>query len=77
MKYLLLLLVVGVGLFLLFGRKRGGSTRAQSDAQRPKSGPATMLSCAHCGVHLPREDAVVDAAGLGFCSDAHRIAGPR
>ncbi len=26
---------------------------------------------------VPRDDTVVDAAGRAFCSDAHRLAGPR
>jgi uncharacterized protein len=36
-----------------------------------------MLACAHCGVHLPSADALRDAAGRAYCSDAHRLAGPR
>ncbi|HEX5747063.1 MAG TPA: PP0621 family protein [Archangium sp.] len=81
MKYLLLLLVVGVVLFLMFGRRR------KPDEDRPDAGDrpaarrpgeaATMLACAHCGVHLPRDDAVLDAAGRAYCGEAHRIAGPR
>ena len=34
-----------------------------------------MMQCAHCGVHLPRADALMDARGA-FCSEAHRLAGP-
>ena len=77
MKYLLVLLVVGVGLFMLIGRNRGASRGNRRDPARPTPGPASMLECAHCGVHLPRDEAVLDAAGRGFCTDAHRIAGPR
>ncbi len=36
-----------------------------------------MLACAHCGVHLPQADARLDAAGRPYCSDAHRLLGPR
>jgi hypothetical protein len=28
-------------------------------------------------VHLPSADALRDAAGHAYCSDAHRLAGPR
>lgn len=81
MKYLLLLLVVGVVLFMMFGRGRKSSADAASEARRPAARrpneTATMLACAHCGVHLPREEAVLDAAGRPYCGDAHRIAGPR
>jgi uncharacterized protein len=83
MKYLLVLLVVAIGLFALFGRGRGRRPAAPDKAEpaRPPApaaaAPAPMLACAHCGVHLPRDDAVLDAAGRGFCGDAHRLAGPR
>lgn len=76
MKTLLLLgLVFGV-LWLLKGRRRGG---ADATPRRPPKPPApqAMLACAHCGVHLPQSDALMDAAGRPFCSDAHRLAGPR
>ena len=36
-----------------------------------------MLACAHCGLHLPARDALVDAAGQPYCSEAHRRAGAR
>lgn len=75
MKYLLLLLVVGIALYLMLGRRRSGG-----DTSAPKPKPkatASMVACAHCGVHLPRDDALLDAGGRTFCGEAHRIAGPR
>ena len=40
---------------------------------RPKSLPERdTVRCGHCGVHLPREDAVA-AGGAYFCSEKHRI----
>lgn len=73
MKYLLVLLVVVVGLWLLLGRSkgRGGARRS--------AGPKTdvMVACAHCGLHLPQSESVGDAGGRPYCSDAHRLAGPR
>lgn len=80
MKYLLVLLVVGIGLWALFGRSR---RQAGPPTAPPPQKPAEatelvpMLTCAHCGVHLPREDAVLDAGGRAYCGDAHRLAGPR
>lgn len=38
--------------------------------------PVDMVPCAHCGVHLPASDALVNDAGQRFCSEAHRRAGP-
>jgi uncharacterized protein len=32
-----------------------------------------MLACAHCGVHLPRDEALPGRGGV-FCSEAHRAA---
>jgi uncharacterized protein len=38
---------------------------------------APMLACSHCGLHLPKTEAVFDAEGRPFCGEAHRLAGPR
>ena len=74
MKFVLLLLAVLLLLWMLFGRGRGrgdGSSRAE-----PPSGQTeAMVACAHCGVHLPRSEAL-RAAELSYCSPAHRDAGP-
>jgi uncharacterized protein len=32
-----------------------------------------MVACSHCGLHLPRGEAL-PAAGGHFCSEAHRAA---
>jgi uncharacterized protein len=81
MKYLLVLLVVIVGAWLLMGRRRGDGAPPQGPAAKGgKAGtkkPQEMLACAHCGVHLPQAEAVMDAGGRPFCSEAHRLAGPR
>lgn len=78
MKFLLVVLVVVVGLWMLLGRTR---RRVDPPASTPKPGGSNevspMVACAHCGVHLPRPDAMFDADGRVFCSDAHRLAGPR
>lgn len=52
---------------------------------RPKAPPKTdtrqlpvqIVACAHCGLNLPQTDALQDVAGRPFCSEAHRVAGPR
>ncbi|WP_119290636.1 PP0621 family protein [Azohydromonas sediminis] len=72
-KFVVVALVVGLVLWLMFGR-RG---RAGSPSPTPRRrGPEDMITCAHCGVHLPRSEALV-AAGRAYCSEAHRDAGPR
>lgn len=84
MKYLLVLLVVGVVLYLLLGRGRvrsdddsGAGAKKRKGGEQALAKPATMLACVHCGVHLPQVEAVRDGAGRAYCSDAHRLAGPR
>ncbi len=80
MKYLLVLIVVGVALWLINARRRmpppgGGGGRTRGPAPPPR--PQAMLACVHCGVHVPQGDVVADAAGRPYCSEAHRLAGPR
>ena len=85
MKYLLVLVVVLVMAWVLMGRRRkrgdgDGSSGQATPHKRDAAGPAApqqMLSCAHCGVHLPESESVANPQGQPFCSEAHRLAGPR
>jgi uncharacterized protein len=86
MKFLLLLLVViGAVAWLAIGRRKPPASGSRPDDAPPpkpaaRPGPATpqtMVACAHCGVHLPAADALRDAEGRVYCSDAHRRAGTR
>ena len=78
MKYLVLLLVILVVGWLAFGRRRLPPLPPREPGKaKPPSEPQAMLACAHCAVHLPQSDAQFDAAGRPFCSEAHRLAGPR
>lgn len=52
-------------------------TRPTKPSDNEPARPVDMLPCAHCGVHLPSSDALVNEAGQPFCSEAHRRAGPR
>ena len=76
MKYLLVLLVVGFGLWSLVSRLRGGG-EARNGATKPAKPalPVVTVQCAHCGLHLPASDAVPGGSRL-YCSDAHRLLGP-
>ena len=82
MKFLLVLLVVGVGLWMLISRLRGpGAGGAKPGGSGSKGGkpaaaePVVMVQCAHCGVHLAAADALPEGARQ-YCSDAHRRRGP-
>jgi uncharacterized protein len=69
MKILLFLVVVFVLLWLL----RGTTSRRRGGGARPPQAPQPMVVCAHCGVHLPRDEALPGRGGV-FCGDAHRTA---
>jgi uncharacterized protein len=78
LKYLFLLLAL-VWLFYSPALRglRGAPTRKPKAAPKAPA-PVTqdMVGCAHCGVHLPADEAVRAADGQPYCSDAHRQAGP-
>ena len=80
MKYLLVLLVVVAGAWMLLRRRERPPSAAPAAPPKasPPAGPAAqaMLTCAHCGVHLPKTEAQFDALGRPFCSEAHRLQGP-
>ena len=40
---------------------------------RPLAAPGQMVRCAHCGLYVPRDEAM-HAGVLDFCSAAHRDA---
>lgn len=76
-KVLILLAVVGLVL-LLVNKARGRASGGQAGADKAgKGAPLKMVACAHCGVHLPQSDALVDAGGRHYCGEPHRVAGPR
>ena len=80
-KYLLVLLVVGVGFWMLLSRLRGPGAGRRDGASTtttppPTPGPVVMVACAHCGLHLASADAVADGA-QAYCTDAHRRLGPQ
>jgi uncharacterized protein len=70
MKFLIVVVVVGL-LWWLLARPRKASHRPG----KPAAPAATFVPCAHCGVHLPSSDALMDGE-RAYCSEAHRLAGP-
>jgi uncharacterized protein len=78
MKYLLVLLVIAIGLWMLNKRLRGPGSKPPArgrEGAKPQA-PAAMLECAHCGLHLPAADAVREGDRV-YCGEAHRRLGPR
>lgn len=76
MKVLLTLAIVVLVLLWWFGKGRGGGAAARK--ARPGKAPVAlaMVSCSHCGLHLPQPDAVEGEGGRHYCSSEHRRLGP-
>ena len=68
MKYLFWLLVILVAIWA-FKRSRP----ATPNRQDTPATPSAMVTCAHCGIHLPTEEAVSGQKGP-YCSTEHRSA---
>lgn len=71
MKYLLLLALL-VAVFWYLGAGRRARSRAAARPSRA-SKAVEMVRCAHCGLHLPRGEALTVRSGV-FCDAAHREA---
>jgi uncharacterized protein len=79
MKFILLMVVVGVVLWMISSRSRKGGPPVSPPVSPPARKPAVpspMLACARCGMHVPQAEALTDSAGLPYCSVPHRDAGP-
>lgn len=63
MKYLVLLLIVVAVLGWLRVQRR----QNHSQNAAPHS-PQDMLPCSHCGVHVPRQDAIAGQRGQYCCA---------
>lgn len=73
MKFLLWFVIGAVAVAWLM---RGKKLPPQQADRRPPSGHGAtepMLQCAHCGVHIPASEAVLDSTHAVFCCDAHRL----
>lgn len=73
MKYLLVILVV---LLVVWLARAGHRVLPPSSGEAGRRGPVPpvrqpMVACAHCGLHLPRDEALPGRGGL-FCGEAHR-----
>jgi uncharacterized protein len=80
-KYLVLLLIVVAVLWVMrSGRSAGSSTKGARGADDMPPAAARqgdepvqqVVACAHCGVHLPRSEALPAPGGRLYCSESHR-----
>ena len=72
MKYLILIAVVLVVLWLLRNQRRGGTSERTDSRREPPARPQDMVQCALCSVHLPRTDALAGPDGRLYCCAEHR-----
>jgi uncharacterized protein len=76
MKFILVIVAVLALLWLLRRSVRSVTRAPRAGSASSGEGSAQvqpMLTCAHCGTHLPREDALPGRGGV-FCDAAHRAA---
>ena len=71
MKIILVVLAVIALWWLLRATFRPRERPPNATAADPS--PKAMLACAHCGVHLPRDEVLPGRGGV-FCGAAHRAA---
>lgn len=73
MGKLLVFIVLGVAVYLLF--KNYQRKLNQPDAPPPgQRGAEDMVKCAHCGVNMPRSEAIF-SQGEFFCTPEHQRLG--
>jgi len=72
MKYLLVLIVIVIAVGVWRGQRRTEANPANARLAAPQD----MVECAHCGLHLPRSEAI-EAAGRSYCSAEHRALAQR
>ena len=69
MKYLLVLAVIAVGYAFWRGQRTGAPP---PQGKRPLPPPQHMVACAHCGVHLPRSEALTNGPRHYCCAEHQR-----
>ncbi len=75
----ILIILAWIGARSLLQRRLGApedsGSRRQADTEDGRV--EDMVRCAHCGVFLPRSEALADHRGNRYCSQEHRRRGPR
>jgi len=76
MKYLLVILVLVVAYAIWQHNRRANTPEkrqpaAKPQAAKPPARPHAMLTCRHCGLHMPASEAVKGVVGV-YCGQEHR-----
>lgn len=73
-------LLLGLMAWLWWRAKRVGRPQSPAPERRKPDDQSVMsskmVSCAHCGVHVPESESV-SLEGRSYCSALHRDQGPR
>jgi uncharacterized protein len=73
---LIRLIIFGLIFWLLYRMVQRLLNKPRPQQQSRRVAPSTdMVRCAHCGIHIPKSEAL-QRDGLDYCSEAHRDAGP-
>lgn len=70
----LLLLAVAIGVLIWLVR-RAASDRGAAKPPPPPAEAGSLVRCARCGVHVPRQDAI-QRDDLAYCGPEHARLGP-
>jgi len=73
MKYILVALVLLIALQIWRNNRRKAAPPPTSKPRLRQ--PEDMVTCAHCGLHLPASDALQGRDQLHYCSSEHRQLG--
>ena len=76
MKFIVLIALVVLAVWLIRRALRGPATKMDIDKNTTQTNGGELVRCAHCGVHLPRAEAR-QAAGALYCSEEHARLGAR
>ena len=76
MGRLILIIAIVIALLWLLRRALAGPHKDGAASQAPGEAKGDLVSCAHCGVNLPKAEAR-SAGGRHYCSEEHWRAGPR
>lgn len=74
---LIRLIIIGLIIWLLYRAFQRMLNKPQQ--QGPDKRPSIshdMVKCAHCGIHIPRDEAL-EKDGRYYCSPEHRDSGPK
>ena len=71
MKFLLVLAVLVIAVWVWRNNRQATSDSAKPRPAKPPSLPLPMVACLQCGTHLPQTDAVQGRRG-SYCCTEHR-----